>query len=239
MNSQLNYHILKSGICENLFVQPLASDRGISLGAALASAAKISGSRSAVLRRPAQNIYLGYGESSHRKELDRLINEYNFPIHIENEFISPNDIARLLYKNQIVALFQGEAGNRPEGAGEPIHIGCAYRLRTRPDQPSNQIQGTLEAVCSTVLEEEVGNFFDINRPEPFMAVIYGVLPGMTTGIEGITHVDGTARLQTVSHDQNPLFYSIIEEYHQISGIPIVLKHFFSNIKWPAHSQVDV
>ena len=73
----------------------------------------------------------------------------------------------------------------------------------------------------------MGNFFDINRPEPFMTVIYGVLPGMTTGIEGITHVDGTARLQTVSHEQNPLFHSIIEEYRQISGIPIVLNTSFN------------
>ena len=60
-----------------------------------------------------------------------------------------------------------------------------------------------------------------------MTVIYGVLPGMTTGIEGVTHVDGTARLQTVSHEQNPLFHSIIEEYHQISGIPIVLNTSFN------------
>ena len=227
MNSQLNYHILKSGICENLFVQPLASDRGISLGAALASAAKISGSRSAVLRRPAQNIYLGYGESSHRKELDRLINEYNFPIHIENEFISPNDIARLLYKNQIVALFQGRQEIGPRALGNRSIL-AAPTVYAR-DQTNRLIKyrEPWRPFAPTVLEEEVGNFFDINRPEPFMAVIYGVLPGMTTGIEGITHVDGTARLQTVSHDQNPLFYSIIEEYHQISGIPIVLNTSFN------------
>ncbi|MBW1784135.1 MAG: hypothetical protein JRL30_25770, partial [Deltaproteobacteria bacterium] len=79
----------------------------------------------------------------------------------------------------------------------------------------------------TILEEAVGRFFDINRPEPYMTVIYGVRPEMTRGIEGITHVDGTARLQTVSHRQNPLFYSIIEEYHQISGIPIVLNTSFN------------
>jgi len=79
----------------------------------------------------------------------------------------------------------------------------------------------------TVLEEEVGRFFDINRPEPFMTVIYGVLPEKRKGIEGITHVDGTARLQTVNPGQNPLFYDIIREYHRASGIPMVLNTSFN------------
>jgi len=227
MNSQLNYHILKSGICRNLFVQPLASDRGIALGAALASAAKISGDRSTVLRRPVQNIYLGYGERSPRQELDRLINEYDLPIHVENENISPKEVARLLHENQIVALFQGKQEIGPRALGNrSILAAPTVEARDRTNRLI-KYREPWRPFAPTVLEEEVGNFFDINRPEPFMAVIYGVLPGMTTGIEGITHVDGTARLQTVSHEQNPLFYSIIEEYHQISGIPIVLNTSFN------------
>jgi carbamoyltransferase len=227
MNSQLNYHILKSGICKNLFVQPLASDRGIALGAALASAAKISGGRPAVLRRPAQNIYLGYGESSPTKELDRLINEYDFPIHIESENISPKAIARLLHQNQIVALFQGRQEIGPRALGNRSIL--AAPTADARDQTNHLIKyrEPWRPFAPTVLEEEVGSFFDINRPEPFMTVIYGVLPGMTTGIEGITHVDGTARLQTVSQSQNPLFYSIIKGYHQISGIPILLNTSFN------------
>jgi carbamoyltransferase len=227
MNSQLNYHILKSGICRNLFVQPLASDRGIALGAALASAAKISGSRPAVLRRPAQNIYLGYRESSPRKELDRLINEYDLPIHVENENISPEEIARLLHENQIIALFQGRQEIGPRALGNRSIL-AAPTIYAR-DQTNRLIKyrEPWRPFAPTVLEEEVGNFFDINRPEPFMTVIYGVLPGMTTGIEGITHVDRTARLQTISHEQNLLFHSIIKEYHKISGIPIVLNTSFN------------
>ena len=227
MNSQLNYHILKSGIFRNLFVQPLASDRGIALGAALASAAKISDGRPAVSKMPTQNIYLGYGESSPRKELDRLINEYDFPIHIENEGISPKEVARLLNNNEIVALFQGRQEIGPRALGNrSILAAPTVEARDRTNRLI-KYREPWRPFAPTVLEEEVGNFFDINRPEPFMAVIYGVLPGMTTGIEGITHVDGTARLQTVSHDQNPLFHSIIEEYHQISGIPIVLNTSFN------------
>ena len=227
MNSQLNYRILKSGICKNLFVQPLASDRGIALGAALASAAAITGSRLSDAKRPSPDIYLGYGEDSPRRELDRLINEYDLPVYIENENISPKEIASFLNHNEIFALFQGRQEIGPRALGNRSIL-AAPNIDAR-DQTNQLIKyrEPWRPFAPTVLEEEVGNYFDINRPEPFMTVIYGVLEGMTKGIEGITHVDGTARLQTVNQDQNPFFYSIIKEYHQITGIPIVLNTSFN------------
>jgi len=273
MNSQLNYHILKSGVHENLFVQPLASDRGIALGAALASAARIGhhgtevsgqgsgvgGQRSEVggpennhpyhpnhpdhptiqsrilrdLRfAPTSNqqpagIYLGYGEKDPRRELGRLIQDFDFPIYIENEDISPRGIASLLNKNEIVALFQGRQEVGPRALGNrSILAAPSIEARDRTNRLV-KYREPWRPFAPTVLEEEVGRFFDINRPEPFMTVIYGVLPKMRTGIEGITHVDGTARLQTVNQGQNPLFYDIIREYHQISGIPMVLNTSFN------------
>ncbi|MCJ7683735.1 MAG: hypothetical protein MUO68_05510, partial [Desulfobacteraceae bacterium] len=227
MNSQLNYRILKSGICQNLFVQPLASDRGIALGAALASAAAITDSRLPAAKRPSPDIYLGYGEDSPRKELDRLINAYDLPVYIENENISPKEIASFLNHNEIFALFQGRQEIGPRALGNRSIL-AAPNIDAR-DQTNHLIKyrEPWRPFAPTVLEEEVGNYFDINRPEPFMTVIYGVLEGMTKGIEGITHVDGTARLQTVNQDQNPLFYSIIKQYHQITGIPIVLNTSFN------------
>jgi len=272
MNSQLNYGILKSGVCKNLFVQPLASDRGIALGAALTSAARMGRGRSEVGGRRSEgrgrgsenggrraeegglpwgieasgrhrqisnlksqisdplhpsDIYLGYGDPDPRGELDRLIKAYDLPIHIEQENISAGEVASLLHHQEIIALFQGrqEVGPRALGnrsilaaptieARDRTNCLVKYREPWRPFAP-------------TVLEEEVGRFFDIDRPEPFMTVIYGVLPEMRKGIEGITHVDGTARLQTVNHHQNPLFYDIIKAYDHVSGIPMVLNTSFN------------
>ena len=227
MNSQLNYRILKSGVCKNLFVQPLASDRGVALGAALASAAAVSDSLLYDAKRPSPDIYLGYGEDSPRRELDRLISGYDLPVYIENENISPGEIASHLNNNEIFALFQGRQEIGPRALGNRTIL--AAPTADARDQTNQLIKyrEPWRPFAPTVLEEEVGNYFDINRPEPFMTVIYGVLEGMAKGIEGITHVDGTARLQTVNYDQNPLFYSIIEQYHQITGIPIVLNTSFN------------
>jgi len=264
MNSQLNYRILQSGVCDNLFVQPLASDRGIALGAALASAAALRGRQEKFIRQrsydrgqgseasPPQGsiprppsihsstiqhpvsrarhlagIYLGYGLSDPRGELDRLVRDYDFPITIEHDAVTPSEIASLLNAQQIIALFQGrqEVGPRALGnrsilaaptvdARDRTNRRVKYREPWRPFAPS-------------VLETEVGRFFDIDRPEPFMTVIYGVLSDRRKGIEGITHVDGTARLQSVNRGQNPFFYDIIWEYQRISGIPMVLNTSFN------------
>ena len=270
MNSQLNYCLLKSGVCDNLFVQPLASDRGIALGAALASAARIGHQETVVrgqrsedgARRsgdgrkqgagstergvpsdqyplPTANthtvssiqhsteIYLGYGETDPRKELDRLIQVYDFPIHIEHENLSPRDIASLLNNHEIIALYQGRQEVGPRALGNRSILAAPTTEARDRTNSTVKYREPWRPFAPTVLEEEVGKFFDINRPEPFMTVIYGVLPQMRKGIEGITHVDGTARLQTVNRRQNPLFYDIIREYRQMCGIPIVLNTSFN------------
>jgi len=263
MNSQLNYQILKSEVCENFFVQPLASDRGIALGAALASAAGVgsrksedgghrskagrkqgAGSRgrgatrgqypvprtdtdpASGIRHPA-GIYLGYGEGDPHGELALLIQAYDFPILIEHEDISPREVASLLDNHEIIALFQGRQEVGPRALGNrSILAAPTVEARDRTNRLV-KYREPWRPFAPTVLEEEVGRFFDINRPEPFMTVIYGVLPEKRKGIEGITHVDGTARLQTVNPGQNPLFYDIIREYHQVSGIPMVLNTSFN------------
>ena len=225
MNSQLNYHILKSGICRHLFVQPLASDRGIPLGAALVSAAEAMGPGAG--SRPTGGVYLGYEETSPRRELGRLMEEYDLPVHVEKEEISPREIARLLQGNQILALFQGRQEIGPRALGNRSILAAPTTYARDRTNRLVKYREPWRPFAPTVLEEEVGNFFDIDRPEPFMTVIYGVLPDKRGGMEGVTHVDGTARLQTVSREQNQLFHEIVVEYQKLSNIPILLNTSFN------------
>ncbi len=136
-------------------------------------------------------------------------------------------MARLLHDNQIIGIFQGreEAGPRALG-NRSILTAPTIECRNRTNCQV-KYREPWRPFAPTVLEEAVGDYFDIDRPEPFMTVIYGVLPHVQKGIEGITHVDGTARLQTVNQDQNSFFYSIIKEYQNITGIPIVLNTSFN------------
>jgi len=229
MNSLLNYRILKSNICKNIFIQPLASDRGIALGAALASAAKSPGSGQTGSSKPIHNLYLGFGydKDGLAVELTGLTRKYDLPIHIQKQNISAGEVAKLLHDNQIIGIFQGreEAGPRALG-NRSILTAPTIECRNRTNCQV-KYREPWRPFAPTILEEAVGDYFDIDRPEPFMTVIYGVLPHAAKGIEGITHVDGTARLQTVNQDQNPFFYSIIKEYQSITGIPIVLNTSFN------------
>ena len=227
MNSLLNYRILKSGICKDIFVQPLSSDRGIALGAALASAARTSNFRSVAPRGKIQNVYAGYGEASPQAELERVIKEYDLPVFVERRGVAPKEVAEFLNAGQILALFQGKQEIGPRALGNRS-IMAAPTVASR-DRTNERIKyrEPWRPFAPSILEEEVGRYFDVNRAEPFMSVIYGVLPDKVQGMEGVAHVDGTARLQTVSEEQNPLFYEIIKEYKKITGIPVILNTSFN------------
>ena len=79
----------------------------------------------------------------------------------------------------------------------------------------------------SVLLENVGDYFDQTYPDPFMIKVYGVNESKRSELPAVTHVDGTGRLQTVSQDQNPLYWNLIHRFGEITGVPIVLNTSFN------------
>jgi len=79
----------------------------------------------------------------------------------------------------------------------------------------------------SVLEEKTGEYFDISQKVPFMTVVCDVLPEKREEVPSITHVDGTARLQTVSRSTNPRYWELISEFEKITGTPIILNTSFN------------
>jgi carbamoyltransferase len=75
-----------------------------------------------------------------------------------------------------------------------------------------------------VLEEHYGEYFDTNQPSPYMSRI---VPVVSDAIPGVTHVDGTARIQTVTKDFNPRYYDLIAEFYKQTGIPMLLNTSFN------------
>ncbi|MGM0425808.1 MAG: carbamoyltransferase N-terminal domain-containing protein, partial [Thermodesulfobacteriota bacterium] len=130
MNSLLNYRILQSGVCRQLFVQPLASDRGIALGAALTSAAQSAVTVPPAQERRMKTVYAGYGEASCEAELRRLMDAYALPLSIETDHATPAQIARALHDHEIIALFQGREEIGPRALGNRS-IMAAPRVEAR------------------------------------------------------------------------------------------------------------
>ena len=89
-----------------------------------------------------------------------------------------------------------------------------HREKFRPFAPS-------------VLLENVGDYFDQTYPDPFMIKVYNVLEAKRRDLPAVTHVDGTGRLQTVTNEQNPLYWNLIREFAGTTGVPVVLNTSFN------------
>lgn len=136
-----------------------------------------------------------------------------------------SEVAEAISNGAIVGWFQGrsESGNRalgnrsiladPRNADIKNIINSKIKLREdfRPFAPS-------------VLEEHYIKYFDTNQPSPYMSRI---MPVISDKIPGVTHIDGTARIQTVSKESNEKYYNLINEFYKVTGIPMLLNTSFN------------
>ena len=79
----------------------------------------------------------------------------------------------------------------------------------------------------SILAERVGDYFEETHPSPFMLMAYKVKPEKRSVIPAPTHVDGTGRLQTVSREENPLYWKLIKEFENLTGVPVLLNTSFN------------
>ena len=148
--------------------------------------------------------------------------EYNY---IGDTKVDLKEVAQAIADGKIIGWFQGksESGNRalgnrsiladPRNADIKNIINSKIKLREdfRPFAPS-------------VLEEHYNEYFDTNQPSPYMSRI---MPVISDAIPGVTHVDGTARIQTVTREFNERYYDLINEFYKITGVPMLLNTSFN------------
>ena len=135
------------------------------------------------------------------------------------------DVADAISKGSIVGWYQGksESGNRALGNRS---------ILADPRNPNikNIINSTIKRredfrpFAPSVLEDFYQDYFDTNQPSPYMSRI---MPVTSDAIPGVTHVDGTARIQTVTREMNETYYNLILEFYNITGIPMLLNTSFN------------
>ena len=81
--------------------------------------------------------------------------------------------------------------------------------------------------CPSVLAEATGDYFETDYPSPFMVQAYKIRPDRRAEIPAVTHEDGTGRLQTVERDVNPLYWSLLKRFGELSGVPILINTSFN------------
>ncbi|MGW3183208.1 carbamoyltransferase family protein [Kitasatospora sp. NPDC001119] len=229
LNCVANATVIASGRFDRIFIQPAAGDAGTSIGAALAAAAS-------PVRHPLRHAFLGpsYDEGTIRSALSGIpAGRYRVRRTAEPH----RDAARLLRAEKVIGWFQGrmEFGPRALGArsilASPQHATTAARINSMIKQ-----REAFRPFAPAVLAERADDFFALPSAGalvyPYMLATAAVHRHQRARLPAVVHVDGSARVQTVHRDTNPLLWNVIDAYSQLSGLPVVLNTSFNGADEP-------
>jgi len=231
-NSVANGKIFDETPFEKVYIQPAAGDAGTALGSALYTVHhRLNQPRGFVM----DHAYWGpeFGE----KEINEELREENEKLKRENCLVEKmsgetelcQKAARAIAEGKIVGWFQGRMEWGPRALGnrsilvDPRRAEMKDILNARIKHREN-----FRPFAPSVLEEKANEWFKMKCPtSPFMNLVFPVRPEKKDQIPAVTHVDGTARIHTVSRKTNPLFWNLIREFEKISGVPLVLNTSFN------------
>jgi carbamoyltransferase len=221
LNSKANGKILSSGIVDRIFVQPAASDDGVCLGAVLGPSLD-AGEKLPV--RKMRHAYLGNECSD--TEIEKALATYKIRA---TRVADPAAVAaELLADGKILGWVQGRMEFGPRALGSrsiladprdpemnaKVNNAVKFREWWRPFAPS-------------LLSEAAGEYLESATDSPFMVLTAQVRPEKRGVIPSVTHVDGSARPQTVERDVNPLYWRLISEFGRRTGVPVVMNTSFN------------
>ena len=214
LNCVANTRLLDEGPFSQIWVQPAAGDSGTALGAALAVAAE-AGDELA----PMTTAALGRGWSDN--QIEAALGTARVP------FDRPADIsaaaAEIIAENGIVAWFQGRAEYGPRALGRRSLL--AHPARADNVERLNDIKGReqFRPVAPMVLTDRAAEIFSRGPvPSPYMLFVHDVAPAWQDRLQAVTHVDGTARIQTVEAADDPMTAGLLTALEQHTGIPVVV-----------------
>jgi carbamoyltransferase len=222
-NCVANSSIVKDSGFERVFIQPASGDSGGALGAALWASHEVLG----VPRRPATHNTL-LGPAFSEGEILSSLNAFQLSFSRLDEDALCRQIAALIHKDMVVGWFQGrmEFGPRALGARSILANPCSPDMKDILNARV-KFREEFRPFAPAVLEEDADKYFELKGTSPFMLLTPPVLGEWGSRIPSVTHVDGTARVQTVSASQQPLFHRLITSFAALSGVPILINTSFN------------
>lgn len=248
LNCVGNGRLMREGPFKELWIQPAAGDAGGALGAALiAWHHYLDKSRMMDGHRDIQKASL-LGPSFSDAEIQNFLSEHNLPAKKIPQGQIPTEVAALIEAGKVIGWFQGRMEYGPRALGARSIIGDA-RNRQMQSVMNLKIKyrESFRPFAPTVLEDRAAEVFDIDRPSPYMLLVapvreerripmtdeqrklFGIekLNVIRSDVPAITHVDYSARLQTVNRDENSLYYDTIKAFHNRTGCPVIINTSFN------------
>jgi carbamoyltransferase len=223
LNSVANGKLFAHTPFRRTWIQPAAGDEGLAIGAALHV-------YHAVLNQPRcfvmKNSYLGPEFSNARIESD--LKKANLRYRKLERKPLLDFVAQNIATGNVVGWFQGRMEWGPRALGNrsilahPGLPGMKDILNARIKQ-----REWFRPFAPSILEERQCEYFEHDHPSPFMLHVYKIRPEKRAQLSAVNHVDDTGRLQSVGHQENPLYYELIRAFEQKTGIPVVLNTSFN------------
>jgi len=223
LNSVANGKIFDRSPFRRTYIQPAAGDEGLAIGAALHT-------YHSVLKQPRRHelkdAYLGpeFSESRIRASLQSAGLEFR---KLERATLL-DAVADRIAAGDVVGWFQGRMEWGPRALGnrsivahpglpnmkDVLNARIKHREWFRPFAPS-------------ILADYQHEYFEHDHPSPFMLHVYKIRPDKRKSLCAVNHVDDTGRLQTVTREENPLYYDLISAFHRKTGLPVILNTSFN------------
>ena len=249
LNCVANGKLLRKGTFKDIWIQPAAGDAGGAVGAALAAWHIEKGKERKEPQTPdaMYGSYLGpeYGSL----EIERTAKKLNAPYKSFSDFGSLcENVAEHIDQGLVVGWFQGRMEYGPRSLGNRSILG-------NPCKPDTQKKLNLKIkyregfrpFAPAVLEEDIKDYFDLDRPSPYMLLVapvlekrrkpypenydklkmYDRLYWQRSDIPSITHIDYSARIQSVSKNTNPRFWQVINAFKQRTGYGLIVNTSFN------------
>jgi len=248
LNCVANGKILRSGKFKNIWIQPAAGDAGGALGVALFIWYRyLNHERISDDVHDQQNgSYLG------PEYADDEIEEFLTQVRAQYEYVLPKElpgrVAQLIGEQKVVGLFNGrlEFGPRALGSRSIIADARSEKMQSLLNRKI-KFRESFRPFAPSILEDKTQEYFDLNCPSPYMLLVAPVrdsqieqnlqdnnvgdilekLNVRRSTIPAVTHVDYSARVQTVSNATKPHFYQIIQEFYKQTGSPVIINTSFN------------
>jgi carbamoyltransferase len=247
LNCVANGRLLREGIFRDLWIQPAAGDAGGALGAALLAWHQVKdGPRVRDGRRDAmKGAFLGPAFSD--DEVGAFLEARGYVgRRLSPEAWAPT-LAKILAEEQVVGLCQGRMEFGPRALGGRSIIGDARSPKMQSVMNLKiKYRESFRPFAPTCLEEKVGEYFELDRPSPYMLLVAPVRRDRCRGLDqaatlpirdrinqvrsdipAVTHVDYSARVQTINREANPRYYDLIKAFENLTGYGVIINTSFN------------
>jgi carbamoyltransferase len=247
LNCVANGRILREKIFEDIWIQPAAGDAGGALGAALSVWHRFLGNKRIISGKgdSQQGSYLGPAYS--QGAIKTFLDQNGYPNMVLDQKDRALRIAQEIEKGHIVGYLSGRMEFGPRALGARSILGDPRRKETQSVMNMKiKFRESFRPFAPSVMEDKISEYFDIDRPSPYMLLVADVreerrlpMPNAETmdmlarlntprsDIPAITHLDYSARLQSVSKATKPDYYEIIEAFEKLTGCAVIVNTSFN------------